>query len=443
MMSRLRSMAVPAYLAAALLLGGSAQGVWGNLILQLAGLGLIGWSLLLPTQRADETRVPAGLLVATLLLVGVQLLPLPPELWTMFPGRETVREGYRLLDEPLPWLPISLDPYASIATASMMIPAVAAFLAMTRLGAFDIRWLAVTIVTGATAQVLLGLLQVTDGDGWYFYEITNYGAATGFFANSNHLATLLVMSLPFLVAATATENAAGSPPGRRREVFAVAGGLGLLLLLGIVLTRSTAGALLAAAVLAASVVLVPWSFSGKRVFFGAAAAAGLCAAIALPSFSANDGAGMIARAKIWTGTIETSAKFAPWGSGLGTFETVYRAGENPSSVDRVYVNRAHNDYLQIALETGLPGSLILAVFLGWWIHRTLQVWRLGSGTIYVRASTIASGALILHSLVDYPIRTGAVSTVFAACVALMAGARSWRALESARPARPPRHLVLE
>ena len=35
---------------------------------------------------------------------------------------------------------------------------------------------------------------------WYFYDITNYGVAVGFFSNANHEATLLVATVPFLAA---------------------------------------------------------------------------------------------------------------------------------------------------------------------------------------------------------------------------------------------------
>jgi len=38
-----RDAAVPAYLFACLIAGGSAQGLWNNAALQLLGVALIGW----------------------------------------------------------------------------------------------------------------------------------------------------------------------------------------------------------------------------------------------------------------------------------------------------------------------------------------------------------------------------------------------------------------
>jgi len=42
--SLVKSSVAPAYLLACLILGGSAQGIWQNTLLQLAGLGIIAWA---------------------------------------------------------------------------------------------------------------------------------------------------------------------------------------------------------------------------------------------------------------------------------------------------------------------------------------------------------------------------------------------------------------
>jgi len=56
------------------------------------------------------------------------------------------------------------------------------------------------------------------------------------------------------------------------------------------------------------------------------------------------------------------------------------------------------------------------------------------------AGAIASSAILLHSVVDYPLRTAAMSSVFAMCLALMLIPR----VEVRRPGelRPVRHLVV-
>ena len=75
------------------------------------------------------------------------------------------------------------------------------------------------------------------------------------------------------------------------------------------------------------------------------------------------------------------------------------------------------------LETGLAGLLLIAVFLLWWAGRVIAIWRAPIIDHFARAATIASGAILAHSMVDFPLRTSAIAAVFAMCIALMAGPR--------------------
>src|SRR4028119_1733733 len=106
----LRHSAVPLFLLGCLLLGGSPQGIWRNLALQLAAMGLLVWALL-ARSRTHPTAAGRTLLSLALLWFAVallQLVPLPPALWSVLPGRGPVVEGFLLRGELLPWLPLSL-----------------------------------------------------------------------------------------------------------------------------------------------------------------------------------------------------------------------------------------------------------------------------------------------------------------------------------------------
>jgi O-antigen ligase len=87
------------------------------------------------------------------------------------------------------------------------------------------------------------------------------------------------------------------------------------------------------------------------------------------------------------------------------------------------MNHAHSDLLEIFLETGVLGIGLLALFLLWWLRRAFLIWRADEPDQFARAATIATAAIMTHSLVDYPLRTAAISAVFAMCLALMADAR--------------------
>ena len=57
MVSRARVLVAPLYLFACLILGGSAQGIWQNMLLQLAGVGLIAWTA--ASSRREALVAPA------------------------------------------------------------------------------------------------------------------------------------------------------------------------------------------------------------------------------------------------------------------------------------------------------------------------------------------------------------------------------------------------
>ena len=130
-MSRSKQLLLPAYLLLCIVIGGSGQAVWGNAFLQLLGLAILAWAALArdpPAISSDGRRL---LLIAgaIALLFLVQLVPLPPALWTQLPGRSFVAGGLRLLGLPPPWLPISLSPYDTLASALTLLPPLACWAA--------------------------------------------------------------------------------------------------------------------------------------------------------------------------------------------------------------------------------------------------------------------------------------------------------------------------
>src|SRR5262249_51812909 len=160
------------------ILGGSAQGVWQNMLLQLVGLAIIAWAAASTGEDLPRTaRSLLLILVAGLAVVVVQLVPLPPSLWAHGLGAR-VAGGYLLLGEPVPWHPISLTPYATLNSLLGIIPSLALFCAILRLGAFRASWLAAALLGGAVAGIVLGALQVAAPGAtspWYLYRDTNHG----------------------------------------------------------------------------------------------------------------------------------------------------------------------------------------------------------------------------------------------------------------------------
>ncbi len=450
---KLREAVAPAYLFLCLLLGGaSAAGYVANAVLQLIAIPIILWSLI-TTPPSPVGRGGTFLIwIAALgLLVGIlQLVPIPIDLWQQLPGRSGIAQVMHDMGVAPAWLPISLAPHRTIASLLWLLPALAILLATVRAQAFSSRAVAWAVVLAACLSVPLAAIQVTAGESrtGYFYAITNFGSGTGFFANSNHLATLLVASIPFL---GALHLRSSGQNGRRNAAMSLLLVSALLsIFVGIAVNGSLAGLGLLVPVLAATALFV---FGRRRalprwwplpVALIALAAMALVFSNPLENNLTTEQARASDESRFtsFSRSLQAAGTYLPFGSGVGTFGIVYPMQENPAEVTRVYMNHVHGDYIELALETGLAGIILILIFLIWWVRRAIAVWTPGSGHLFGRAATIASGAMLAHSLVDYPLRTAALSALFAICCGLMVERRLSRRDEA--DGRPrARHLVAD
>lgn len=450
MASGVRQWVAPGYLLLCLLLGGSTQNPWPNMLLQLVGIGIIAWAAAAPADEplARPARQLLGIAAIALVVAALQLIPLPALVWPNLGGRAVLAEGYRILGIAVPAMPLSLAAYDTAATLLTLIPPLALFCAIARLKAYRVLWLALSLLAGTLAGVVLGALQVASPDPfnspWYLYSFASFGYATGFFANANHMAILLVITLPFLAALLA--SARGENVQRYSAAVALVAGAALVIVIGIALNRSIAGYGLGIAVLAASALIILPRRNAARLWIALGAAALLLGAVtALVLSPVGDrelGASrsLNSRVSITATTVRAIGEFMPFGSGLGTFRAVYRLYEDHDRLNRISVNHAHNDYLELALEMGLAGVILIALFLAWWGAAVWRAWRSNEAGPYARAASIASAAILVHSLVDFPLRTAAISTAFAMCLALLIE-RKVRAPDRS-DLWPTRHVVL-
>lgn len=446
-----RQAMLPAYLFLCLLIGGSTQGIWANALLQLLAIAILAWSALM---RASPPMTRAGrvlLLIAGLLalLFAIQLVPIPPALWTAMPGRQFMAQGFDLLGMELPWQPLSLAPFDTLTTAMTLLPPLALLVGMLRLRWWSTGGMLVAVMLGAAVSIGLGVLQITSGgETWYFYRRTNLGVAVGTFANANHFATLLLASMPVLAALVAARLRFAKARQQRPLTLALGLGGAALLLIGILINGSAALLLLGLPVAATSAMLA-MRMPPRRLRLGLAGVAVALAVAAvtlvtvgkdLPGWGTN--ASIETRMDYWSKTVRAVGDHALTGSGMGTFQQVYRRYENPGAIDRWYANHTHNDYLEIALEGGLPAILLLALFLAWWGVRAGAAWLDPAATPDLKAAAVASAAILLHSTFDYPLRTAAIMAVMAVCLALLAGAKGTTRIVRADEVPAARHATL-
>jgi O-antigen ligase len=451
MASRARQAVAPLYLLLCLLLGGSQQGIWANMLLQLLGVGLIAWSAL-ERPAAELTRPARQLLwlgLAGLAIVALQLVPLPFEWWAGLGGREALAPDYRVLGLSPALLPASVTPYASLSTLLSWIPPIAVFCAIARLNAYRPSWLCAALIAGVGAGIALGALQVASPgsatSNWYLFEWSSFGLATGFFANANHMAALLVITLPFLAALAAAARGRGKQI--QSTVLLGVGAAALVILVGIALNRSLAALTLVLPALGgAGLILLPprsvWrgrAAALAALFLLAAVGAIAASPVASERLGEDAATSVQPRAEMLRGTARAMADFLPLGSGLGSFPLVYRLYEDPLTVTNTYVSHAHNDYAELALELGVAGIVLMAAFLAWWAVAAWGAWRALGSQPYARAASVATAIILVHSLVDFPLRTAAIGACFAMGLALLADRRTPQA--NMRDLRPTRHLV--
>jgi O-antigen ligase len=243
------------------------------------------------------------------------------------------------------------------------------------------------------------------------------------------MAALLVICVPILFALVADVRERSKNAKTRSAILLLAAGGIAVIGFGIVLNGSIAVLLLGPPVLLVSATMLLARKTGVRKPLVALAALGTAAMLVvymspLHDRIAGDGLTSIEeRREMWANTSAAIPQFLPFGSGVSSFPTLYPRYEDMATVTRTYTNHAHNDYLELALETGIPGVLLLIAFLWWWAARTRSIWRPVTPDPYAQAATIVTAALLLHSIVDYPLRTGALSAVMAAFVAIMARPR--------------------
>jgi O-antigen ligase len=427
------TLAAAAFLAGCLLLGGaSAAGVAANGFLQLAALVLI---VALLWQRdftlPDGARGPVWIGGALLLVGLLSLVPLPGGMGSGLPLRAEIAEAFRLIGMTPPSLSASLAPSWTLSSLLHLLPAAAMFLLVLRLSGTERRLLPTVLLAIAGASMVLGAFQLMGGRDSPLrpYDITNPLSPVGFFANINHQATLLLCALP-LTAVIAGRMATRRSRSKRSGGAIISLSIAIFFMAGIAISGSSAGYGLAVPTAVASFLIYRRAVAGRvgPGWWGALAVlalifafAGIQGPLSKENFEGDlNTSHPSSRRVLASTTVEIIKDSFPIGTGLGTFSTVYRRYEDPTRVTGTFANHAHNDYVEAVLELGVAGLLLILAFLFWWGRRAYSAWtRDFEGASLARAGSVMVGIVLVHSIVDYPIRTAAIVAVFALGCALM------------------------
>ena len=418
------------FLAAICLGGGSSRGdVFSLIFVQVSAIGLLA-AILLSIRLSDLNRlaVPLAFLSALAGVMIVQLVPLPPDLWLSLAGRSFYAEAAAAAAAAQPWRPISLAPDRTVESVLSLLPILAAVLALG-LGSPSVRRAAaVALLWIIVFSALLAVLQQSGGPNsdLRFYRFTNRDAGVGLLANRNHQALLMAMGIPVAAWwALQPGRFFSSPPIRP----AIGAGLILVCLLGALLTGSRTGMVVASIGLLSSIPLA-WPVVGRlpRIVRASVALFFVCGLLAivllLPSVRLTSDVILAdPRARFWPTVLDMIGTFMPIGAGFGTFDLVFPRFEDLSRLTPQYLNRAHNDFLEIGAEAGLAAYVLLLIYVSWWVVSSLRVWRAPLGKVrglsLGRLGSILIGLCLFASLTDYPLRTPLLGAIFAAVSILL------------------------
>ena len=428
------------FLVTVFLFGGGARAdILGLVIVRPMSVLVCGYALY-RLDRATMRRhgVLLGLALISLLLVGLQLLPLPPAIWRSLPGRALLAQTDDIFGAGGVWRPMTMSPVDTWnSLAALATPLAALLLLLTLSVQQSRRWPIVILALGALSA-MLGILQVVGPPQGplYFYAQTNNGSAVGLFSNRNHAGVFLACLLPMLpLVASGGRRAAVR---RRRHVGGVMAAMVVVPL--IVVTGSRAGVLAGGVGLIAAMLLVLRApvATGSRVtptrsralMLTAAAAAialvGVAALLmrrsALNRFAASGNADDV-RGEAWRQVIEVARRYQPWGSGFGSFDPVYRIHEPYAQLGPSYLNHAHNDWLELWMTGGVPAIVLLAVATVATLGAAWRVFVASRDSLEpvdtARVGAIVIAMIALASVVDYPVRTPSLAALCAVCVAAL------------------------
>ncbi len=401
------------------------------------------WCLHQSLARRGTWRPCAAhwILLAAVGWVALQLVPLPanvlqslsPRVYELLPlwspgGEAGTRLGL--------WTTLSLAPGATREGMILLVACCLLFVVtVQRIRCLEdvqrlLRWVAIAVA----AMAAFGLVQflATNGKFFWFYEYpfsSPRDYAKGAFTNKNHFAHFIALGIGAVVWWALPWKKADGRRRHRSFQFDTTGGphhladsLKLLVvplcLFAVLLSLSRGGtmALFCGSLVTAAVFYRAGVLRGKALLglagVGSLVVAGLCLygydMVAgrmgdFTSINKLDGSGF--RRQLWAADVHAIADFPLTGTGLGSHRDVYPIYLNQQNAVRdLEFTHAENGYIQVAMETGLVGLLMVLAaiaLVGYWCLATLLAARSPPVTLAAAAIAAALVVSVVHSAVDF------------------------------------------
>jgi O-antigen ligase len=386
-------------LACQIMGGGTERGLFIDHVLQLL---IIASSSYVIVKFWDRPTSTAGLALfgAVALLAFIQIMPWPCE-WL---------QGLR----PQPYMPalgscstttISLSSHRTISGLISCLTMTFLFLALSKLDESEVGLAGRFVVTGVLINLALSFATFSQSDMSWLSDLLGYQAELGAFQNENHYSVYVAVGI--LAALTVR------PQGYMRVWNLL---LVTLVLLFLLAAGSRAGVLIGLVVSLLAFGMIACRSRSTAIL---APGLGLVAAAYLYGlwikFTEVEGDQILDRRDYALTTWDAIRDQWPLGTGFSTFDLVYPRYEKLEQVYSAFVNHAHNDFLEVILEGGFAGTVVLAACLAVIVMRFIRVRHREAA----RTAFVSILIILAHSTVDYPLRTMGIASLFAFFAALL------------------------
>lgn len=409
----------------------------GKTSLALMTMELMGIALLLiifwgNLAKGRLEKPVLWFLLGSLLCALAYLIPIPDVAWEQLPGRAFYAEHLNWLNtSSIAWnyQALSLIPIRTISGLLALLAPLAIFLTVVSLPSRKLLWLVVVLLFTAFSQALLSMGQYFIQDQALFFRIWSGGVPLGTYINQNHFVVFMEMVEPLAIGlmmmAILSQNLGKTLKISLATLFGL---ISLALTFTPLLTTSRMGA----ALLILSIFLSFWAMTTPEIRKKVAAPIFalrfvlLILAIVIqlnvlqqivtityvdrlvPQAALGD-----LRWVLYSTTFEAIQNFLPIGTGPGTTPQVYQLYQ-PTTIN-LFVNHTHNDFIELMLDMGGLGLLIICLIMFFYIRCWWQLWQDKSSGFKLLQTGAGVGILLalLYSLTDFGLHTPANAVFFA------------------------------
>lgn len=375
--------------------GGTDQMLWSDHLLQILMLPLMitGFSKAGSNKISKTAQIIAAMAV---LLIIVQFLPF--NMGNNFPKTSDIPTAYNFWSNSI---------HRSLQSAIYFLPVLGLVFYIANLDDTELIGLLRFIFLGFLINLIVAIIWLSYSGRVSTDSILPFTITSALFANENHFATLCSMMLPIL--------------GWRFLVLKpqpIVFILYSLIVTGILFAVGSRAGMAFASVI--SILCLIWYITRnlplrKKLI-------GVIGALLLIGISSS----IFGFHELWADEKRTTFFATTWiaikdhwltGTGLGTFVQVYPIYEKTTDIFNKFVNHAHSDYLELLLELGVLVVVPIILFYA----RVLKALVTNPVDGILSLSLLI---VLIHSAVDYPLRTYAVAILFSFATAIIFRRRS-------------------